>query len=52
MDLKEELNKCESCGKVSEDVEYTINPYIQEIGHEEVWEYLCDRCYHECLMDI
>ena len=51
-DQQNKFDKCDFCGKVSEDVKYRINPYIDEICHEEVWEYLCDQCYYECLMDI
>lgn len=52
MILYTKFDKCDLCSKVSKDVKYRINPYIDEICHEEVWEYLCDECYYECLMDI
>ena len=52
MKEEDDFNKCDFCGTVSEDVEYRINPYIEEIYHIEKWEYLCDGCYNEYLMDI
>lgn len=41
---------CQHCGKVEGN--WCINPYIEEINGEEVWEYICPDCYHELCMDI
>lgn len=41
---------CQHCGKV--EGEWRINPYVDEICNEEVWEYICPDCYHELCMDI
>jgi hypothetical protein len=43
---------CDDCGVCSEDVEYTIDPYIDEIYDEEEWCNLCPDCYHERCQDI
>ena len=51
-DQQNKFDKCDFCGKISEDVKYRINPYIEEIFNEEIWEHLCDDCYNEYLMDI
>ena len=31
---------------------YVINPYTEDIYGEEVWEWMCDECYHDACMDI
>ena len=36
--------KCEKCGS-TKNVEYSENPYEEEVNGKEIWEYLCDDCY-------
>ena len=42
---------CEVCGTTN-DVEYCINPYYQDMDGEEIWQWLCDDCYNTFVMDI
>lgn len=46
----EELQKCEICG--SEEAEYVIDPYVQEIDGIETWRWLCVDCYNEACGDV
>jgi len=43
--------KCQRCG-TTKDVEYTIDPYQQDIHDVEEWVYLCPVCYQEYCDDI
>jgi hypothetical protein len=43
---------CEYCGEWKHGVEYTINPFLQEIHGEQEWLWLCEDCVNELLMDI
>lgn len=51
-EAKQENYICEHCDERKPDTVYRINPYIEEIGHEIVYEYICDDCYIQCVMDI
>ena len=44
------ISMCQHCRKV--EGEWVINPYVDEIYNEEVWEYICPDCYHELCMDV
>lgn len=41
---------CQHCGE--QEGKYCINPYKEEIGGVEEWEYICDDCYGEMVADI
>lgn len=43
---------CSSCEKIKENVEFCIDPYIADVGNEEVWVWLCPECYQEACNDI
>jgi hypothetical protein len=43
---------CDSCGAKTDDVRYRRDPYLEEIHNEIVYEWFCDDCYRESLMDI
>jgi hypothetical protein len=44
------VGKCECC-ETSEGV-WAINPFIEDVCNEEVWEYLCEECYKNLVLDI
>ena len=37
-------NKCEKCGKESEDVVKRLCGFQKDVWEEEVWETICDDC--------
>jgi hypothetical protein len=41
---------CEDCG--NENVDYTIDPYQEEIYGREVYVWLCCDCYSNLVMSI
>ena len=45
-------HKCEKCGAVSADVEYTEDPYASDMfdDHEKMW--LCGKCLQQRADDI
>ena len=43
-DYKEKDGVCERCG-TTENVDYVIDPYDEEICNIERWCYLCPKCY-------
>lgn len=42
---------CDDCGTLN-NVEYTIDPYIEEIHDKQIHKYLCKECYKESCLDI
>lgn len=47
-----EKHVCESCGKVKDDVEWTTDPFAEEIHDKTVWMWLCRECWQEYADDI
>lgn len=47
-----EVQKCEHCGKQSDDVQYRADPFIEEINGETLMEWICDDCYQQSYDDI
>lgn len=39
--------KCDYCGKETEDVEETIDPYDSEINDDYSIVQICEQCYEE-----
>lgn len=54
MEKKTRRKRCDHCGKLKpkEDVEYTINPYEEDVKGRIIWEKICTDCYRELLADI
>lgn len=52
LEFEEEKNKCDICGEYKADVEYTIDPYIEEIYGESIYKNMCDECYQNAIYDI
>ena len=50
-EYREKVGVCERCG-TTENVDYVIDPYDEEINDIERWCYLCPECYKEYLYDI
>lgn len=48
---EEPVAQCDRC-RTTENVEYCIDPYQEEINEIVVWVYLCPDCYQEYLWDI
>ncbi len=42
---------CGDCG-TDKDVEFVIDPFVQELYDQEVHRYLCKACYREAILDI
>ena len=49
---KRKTPSCNGCHVEREDVKYQVNPFMEEIHREIQWEWLCDDCYYQSLMDI
>lgn len=49
---EKKYERCDLCGKLSEEVKYTINPYYKEMDNAYVWQYLCPSCYNNSVDDI
>lgn len=49
---KNYMKTCERCGKESDDVYTTINPYIKEMSNEEIKITICDDCYSDLIMSV
>lgn len=43
---------CEYCGEEKNDVEYVVNPYIEDVCNEDLKEWICDECYDKLVEDI
>lgn len=50
--LKPEYQECTICHLKKPDVSTRINPYIRDVGNEEVWETVCDDCEEQQALDI
>lgn len=53
--MEVERKPCESCMEykgIAVEAEYVINPYIEDVGNEIVWEWMCDSCYDAAVGDI
>jgi hypothetical protein len=44
--------KCEVCGAQDGSVEWTIDPYMDEIHDEQIEVCMCADCLHDRAMDI
>ena len=50
--MEEELKLCDSCKKLKPDVQWTKDPFMDEIHNEEVFMNLCEQCYLESCEQI
>jgi hypothetical protein len=46
------MNKCDTCGKVNETVEWVCDPFQEEIHGVEDWSFMCSDCYQQSAWDI
>lgn len=50
---KSSVMECEYCGKITGDVSYRPDPYMNDVGNDpDAMHIACDACNHERAMDI
>jgi len=43
---------CQHCGKIDDTVKWTENPFILDVWHETVMEWICYDCYGDLVENV
>ena len=44
--------KCDHCNKEKDSVQWIPNPFLEDVGNDILYEWICEECYGELCDDI